>query len=455
VTATGAGAFPLCFVLMPFGTKRDAAGGVVEFDEIYDRIIKPAVEAAGMHCVPADEERVGGIIHKPMFERLLLCDYAVADLTTANPNVFYELGIRHATRPWSTILTHAAGFHLPFDVRPLRGVRYSLDDSGLPDEVERDRAQLESSLEFAKHSATDSPLFQLLDEIVPPRFGSLDVESFRRRVADSERVHGRLAAASGTQDLGALGSIVDGLGDLQTADAGVLVELLLSYRAVKAWEDMVWLAGELPEELARTPLVREQVALALNRLGRGYDAERSLLDLIEERGPSSETYGILGRIYKDRWVGAQEAGDGARARGLLDKAIAAYLKGFETDWRDAYPGINAVQLIWLRDRHDRRLRELLPVVAYSARQRMSAGGSDYWDFATLLELAIYDGDLPGAVGWLDRALASDPTPMQAESTLESVRRLRAVGDPDATSPDWDELERELAAAARSDTGSGG
>ena len=41
----------------------------------------------------------GGIIHKPMFERLILCDYAVADLTTANANVFYELGIRHAVAP--------------------------------------------------------------------------------------------------------------------------------------------------------------------------------------------------------------------------------------------------------------------------------------------------------------------------------------------------------------------
>src|SRR5947208_13155732 len=44
------------------------------------------------------------IIHKPMFERLVLCEYAVADLTTANANVFYELGVRHAIRPRSTVL---------------------------------------------------------------------------------------------------------------------------------------------------------------------------------------------------------------------------------------------------------------------------------------------------------------------------------------------------------------
>jgi hypothetical protein len=55
-----------------------------------------------MQPIRADEEMAGGIIHKPMFERLMLCDYAVADLTTANPNVFYELGIRHAIQPATT-----------------------------------------------------------------------------------------------------------------------------------------------------------------------------------------------------------------------------------------------------------------------------------------------------------------------------------------------------------------
>jgi hypothetical protein len=49
-----------------------------------------------METLRADDEMAGRIIHKPMFERLILCEYAVADPTTANANVFYELGIRHA-----------------------------------------------------------------------------------------------------------------------------------------------------------------------------------------------------------------------------------------------------------------------------------------------------------------------------------------------------------------------
>src|SRR3990170_5674855 len=120
------GSRPLCFVLMPFGKKPNAAGSVVDFDEVYKDIIAPAVLSAGLEPLRADEEQAGWIIHKAMFERLILCEYAVADLTTANANVFYELGIRHAVRPWTTVLIFAARARLPFDVAPLRALPYQV-----------------------------------------------------------------------------------------------------------------------------------------------------------------------------------------------------------------------------------------------------------------------------------------------------------------------------------------
>src|SRR5256885_1171535 len=124
---------PLCFVLMPFGRKTDAAGLVIDFDAVYNEIIRPAVVDAGLDPIRADEELTGGIIHKPMFERLVLCDFAVADLTTANANVFYELGLRHAVRPASTVLIFAeGGGQLPFDVAPLRAIPYKLGPDGKP-----------------------------------------------------------------------------------------------------------------------------------------------------------------------------------------------------------------------------------------------------------------------------------------------------------------------------------
>ena len=76
---------------MPFGRKPDPTGRVIDFDSVYRRIFVPSVEKAGLEPVRADEEKIGGTIHKPMFERLLICPYPVADITGANPNVFYKL----------------------------------------------------------------------------------------------------------------------------------------------------------------------------------------------------------------------------------------------------------------------------------------------------------------------------------------------------------------------------
>src|SRR5262249_25899252 len=121
---------PFCFVLMPFGKKPDGTGRTINFDAVYQKIIKPAIEAAELEPIRADEEIVGGFIHKPMFERLMLCDYAVADLTTANANVFYELGIRHGIRPYSTVTVIGKGTVIPFDVVMVRALSYAIDTLG-------------------------------------------------------------------------------------------------------------------------------------------------------------------------------------------------------------------------------------------------------------------------------------------------------------------------------------
>ena len=125
---------------MPFGRKSDGTGASIDFDAVYEQLIAPAIRAAELEPIRADEEMTGGIVHKPMFERLILCEYAVADLTFANANVFYELGVRHAVRPYSTVLVFAAGTRLPFDVALDRGLPYSLSPAGRAHRCRRPRA---------------------------------------------------------------------------------------------------------------------------------------------------------------------------------------------------------------------------------------------------------------------------------------------------------------------------
>src|ERR1044072_7609616 len=191
---------PLCFVLMPFGSKPDSTGTMIDFDGVYRDLIKPAIEEAGLEPLRADEEMTGGIIHKPMFERLILCEFAVADLTTANANGFYELGLRHAVRPWSTVLMFGQGSRLPFDVGLLRAMPYELDAGGAVKRLEETRKVLVDRLREAVKSSVedqkgviDSPIYQLIENY--PDIDREKTDVFRDRVRYSATLKARLADA--------------------------------------------------------------------------------------------------------------------------------------------------------------------------------------------------------------------------------------------------------------------
>jgi tetratricopeptide (TPR) repeat protein len=409
---------PLCFVLMPFG-KKDAGGGLaIDFDKVYDKLIKPAVLDAGLEPLRADEEDSGGIIHKPMFERLVLCDFAVADLTLANANVFYELGVRHAAKSRTTVLLFAEGRgRLPFDVQQLRAIPYEIDDNGIFGNVDEVRSILKDRLISAKKGTDkDSPLFQLLDDYPDVAHEKTDV--FRERVRYAAEIKEQLRVARG-ENSEAVVAVEKTLGNLVNVEAGILIDLLLSYRAVSAYGEMIRLGEKMTPIVASTVLVREQLALARNRLNDRAGAEKILVELIDERGGSSESYGILGRVYKDQWLDSVKAGKDARARGELRKAIATYLKGFEADWRDAYPGINALTLLTIENPDNPEIGRLAPVVQF-ALDRSISSNPDYWDYATRLELAVLRRDRQEAVRSLEDALAHLREGWEAETTAKNL-----------------------------------
>src|SRR5262245_4716827 len=311
---------PLCFVLMPFGVKKDALGRPTNFDSVYRQIIAPAVSQAGLDPIRADEERVGGTIHKPMFERLMICPYAVADITGANPNVFYELGIRHAKRPRSTVVVFSQGTVLPFDIAMLRGIPYRVDELGEPIDTQPSIEAIAKVLEEARNNPhDDSPFFQLIDDLPGKEVEHSKTDIFREHAQYSEKFKARLAAARAAGKDAVKQVVADpSLKNLHEVEVGVIIDLFLSLRAVEAHDAMVELYERMPEVLKRLKLIREQYGFALNRLKRHADAETVLKAVIAEYGPSSETNGLLGRVYKDRW---EKSKGTLEARGFLKQAI--------------------------------------------------------------------------------------------------------------------------------------
>lgn len=417
---------PYCFVLMPFGRKESASGKSIEFDKVYKQIFKPAIQEADLEPIRADEEWAGGIIHKPMFERLMLCNYAVADLTTANPNVLYELGVRHGIRPHSTVLTFAEGMRLPFDVKPLRGIPYELDSLGFPKNPEEAKEVIRDRLIACRDPNIDSPLFQLVSEMPQPDISHLKTDTFRDLAKYSEEVKNELedARSEGPEAVSEIEEELKEKAPIKDTDPGIVIDLLLSYRAVKNWQKMVDLVEEMSPELSNSILVREQKGLALNRLGEHDKAERILKEIIEESGPSPETNGILGRVYKDLWEKAKDEGKTAQQKGYLKKAVDTYLDGFEADWRDAYPGVNAVTLMEVGDEVDDRQPEVLPVVKYSVKRRLDNKYPEYWDYATLLELHVIAGEKEEAEKVLSSCITEIRESWEPETTARNLRLLK-------------------------------
>ncbi len=422
---------PLCFVLMPFSKVRsDNEDRVIDFDAIYAHLIAPAVEDAGLRAHRADEETLGGIFHKRMFERLVLCEYAVADLSLANPNVFYELGVRHAVRPWSTILMFRSDAKLPLDVALNGALPYELDVLSKPADLAHLRSQLTTRLVRAQEREVDSPVHQLVAGLPTPAVDHARVDLMLEAIDREAAINRRIMLAE-SEGLEALRLLRTALGPADKLDSESVVALLLAFRATKGWSEMVEIVQTMTPELAEVWLVREQFALALARLEKFSHAAELLKEMVERR-PNAETLGLLGGVYKREWSAAVRDGRGQsyRAR-LLRQAAATYRQGFDLDLRDTYPGVNAVLLLSLAGEHG-AAEMLAPVVRYSIDRRLDNPETEYWDHACRLELALTLGDFITAERTLPEVLNMLSQQFQAGTTIDNlvlIEMLYQADDP--------------------------
>jgi len=160
-----------CFVVMSFGKRTDlATGRQLDFDVSYNVLIKPVVEEKGLACVRVDEISHSGVIDLAILRELLMADVVIADLSTENPNVLYELGIRHALRPHTTVVISEAGPPYPFDVNHVNIHRYTHlgNDIGWK-EVMRFKQVISETLDAAlAEPKLDSPVYTFLQQLQPP-----------------------------------------------------------------------------------------------------------------------------------------------------------------------------------------------------------------------------------------------------------------------------------------------
>jgi len=224
---------------------------------------------------------------------------------------------------------------------------------------------------------------------------------------------------------------------LKNEPPAVQLDTFLLLRACEDWSGMERAEQAMAPSLRKTILVREQLALAINRQGRPDEAIGRLESVLAEIGENGETCGLLGHVYKDKWKQAVEAGTPRQARDSLDQAIRWYRRGWKASPMDPYPGVNALTLLaakgtrWARAIHGR----LLPRVEMAALRRLH-GRPSYWDLASMVEIAAHKGEQI-TCEWHHRlALAAPHEPWQRRTAAANLRLLReataAAGSRDET-----------------------
>lgn len=434
------------FVAMPFGTKDE-----IDFNAVFRDLIKPALESAGFEVFRADEEMRAGNIRTDMFQELLLADLVVADLSIDNPNVWYELGVRHALRKRGVVQITSRRDQTPFDVLTERSVRYRIAKNSpvaaVPDPqyLEDDKkklAEVATQTINAWYGRKVSPVYHLLRYLEEPDWRSLRIEEAKEFWEQYEKWADRIEIARrGNRP----GDILVLAGEAPTR-VFHLEALQKAGRALLSVGQFKLALAQYEDALAIRPRdleSRRQKCLLLGRLKKHDDAKECIEDLIDEFPEDAESWAMRGRVEKDAWVDCWRQ-DGRAAvdlrreaeaeSAILREAINAYATGFRKDPAHYYSGINAVALLHLSAhlsaedvKADVRI-EMEGGVRWAIRGALEKNPKDYWARITLAELEVLVGVRQAVDAAYKNAVAvADKNWFKLNSSRQQLELLRDLG----------------------------
>ncbi len=365
-----------CFVVMGFGKKMDYRNAKeVDLDIIYNKVIRQTFEeyktdgGEEYRVVRADEIKGSDLIDVGMYALLMKADLVIADVTTYNENALYELGIRHALKPASTIIMMQRNdkLFIPFDLNRNRFLLYDEYGENMDDDVAADlRVRLKEFIAAAERGNADSPLYTFLPEIEPPYIKEENCEKIQKIIdAAIENKYSVSAYLKRAEELKRAGKFAE---------------------AAKEWE-------ELHKISPKNEYVTQQLAFAhyKSKAPNETMALQKALQIMSTLNPESsldlETLGITGAIYKRLYLVNN------RNIAYLDEAIKMYQKGYIIK-NDYYNGENYANCLAFKLLQEDLPEEEKTYLKYSSikvygelakliETRIAAGETDMWMYATL------------------------------------------------------------------------
>ena len=338
---------------MGFGLKTDlATGRVLDLDKSYKNMIKPAIENAGYTCVRADEIQHSGMIDVPMYEMLFSADLVVADLSTANLNAAFELGVRYALKSRATIIIAESQFAIPFDASHIvvRHYQHLGPDIGFSEVLRMQNCLTELAKVLLNGDKVDSPIYSVLTDLEMPRRNSASDETSTRDAAARPLINSDTVLPVADSYAAKL----EFARQAMNSNAFELARSILQ----EIYNSQTVLGADGKPKSAR-PVVIQQLSLATYKAGEAaakqegpevalnalYEAERLLKMLDIDTTTDPETLGLWSAIHKRRATYTQRT-DSERKQDL-DEAIRTAERGFYIK-RDYYTGGNLAYLLNLR-----------------------------------------------------------------------------------------------------------
>ncbi|MBS1669549.1 MAG: DUF4071 domain-containing protein [Bacteroidetes bacterium] len=300
-----------CFVIIGYGIKPDlATGRKLNLDATFENLIKPVFKSLRIECFRAIDKNKTGVIDLIMYEWILKADIVLADISTLNANVIYELGVRHALRPYSTIIISEKKLmqDLPFDIDHTIIHQYEHLESDIGHtEVLRFRKLLKNVLlPIIDKPTTDSPVYTFLRNLDAPKFKRALKEKVRKGIAIPPSISDLVLPAE------------DALNKNNFTEAKKFFNAALFYDKTNTY---------LNQRLAlATYKERPNNKAALN------SAQKILSKLNPNETTDPETLGLSGAINKRLF-------EITNNENYLDKALWFYERGFYIQ-QDYYTGIN-------------------------------------------------------------------------------------------------------------------
>jgi hypothetical protein len=308
-----------CFVIIGYGIKSDlATGRKLNLDKTFENLIKPVFKSLNIDCFRAIDKNKTGVIDSLMYEWILQADIVLADISTLNANVIYELGVRHALRPYSTIIISEQKLmqDLPFDIDHTIIHQYEHLESDIGhSEVLRFRRHLKKLIQpILDTPETDSPVYTFLKNLDAPKFKKVAEKKVSKIIATPPSISDLVLPAE------------NALNEENYSEAISFFNAALLYDKTNTY---------LTQRLAlATYKEKPNDKAALKK------AQTILEKLNPNETTDPETLGLSGAINKRLYEVTND-------EQYLDKAIWFYEKGFYIQ-QDYYTGINFAYQLTLK-----------------------------------------------------------------------------------------------------------